>query len=274
MAHMSAHRFCYGSDAQLLHLKTMNIDTLQDLVMATRRDVTMNVHFGADPSDAIDAGEYTTVLKRHLIGYVKRHLGGIFVDVDKLVHKGALIRGGKGPLQWYGLRRHRSKPVPFVAPYELPAASVTAYNNRSTEEDALNEAIRFSLSLGLGPTTVPTESHKTHPTKLHGGRSTETPDELCCPITLCLFNDPVMTQCGTTYERQAIAEWLATRKTDPMTNAPLDECCLRPNAVMKSCCDRYRQQQSTQAVKARRGHRGRRGSGRGGSHTLALTAPK
>ena len=43
-----------------------------------------------------------------------------------------------------------------------------------------------------------------------------------CPITLCELEDPVTAADGVTYERRAIAEWMARGNlTSPMTGAPL-----------------------------------------------------
>ena len=47
--------------------------------------------------------------------------------------------------------------------------------------------------------------------------SMDGPLELCCPITLLLFQDPVKTLHGQTYERAAIEDWLESKSTDPMT---------------------------------------------------------
>jgi hypothetical protein len=47
--------------------------------------------------------------------------------------------------------------------------------------------------------------------------SIDGPLELCCPITLLLFQDPVKTLHGQTYERAAIEDWLESKSTDPMT---------------------------------------------------------
>ena len=45
--------------------------------------------------------------------------------------------------------------------------------------------------------------------------------DLCCPITLELFKDPVKTIHGQTYERSAIEDWLLTKNIDPMTGESL-----------------------------------------------------
>ena len=40
------------------------------------------------------------------------------------------------------------------------------------------------------------------------------PIDLCCPITLEFFKDPVKTIHGQTYERSAIEDWLLTKNID------------------------------------------------------------
>ena len=54
------------------------------------------------------------------------------------------------------------------------------------------------------------------------------PDELCCPITLALFVDPVQTVHGQTYERTAIKDWFTTHKTDLMTGETLLTTAVHP----------------------------------------------
>ncbi|KAL2091999.1 hypothetical protein ACEWY4_011797 [Coilia grayii] len=59
------------------------------------------------------------------------------------------------------------------------------------------------------------------------------PPQLICPLTKRMFVDPVMTTYGTTYERGAIENYLKETKTDPLSSAPLDQACLRPDKHMK-----------------------------------------
>ncbi len=42
-------------------------------------------------------------------------------------------------------------------------------------------------------------------------------DQFICPITNLIFRDPVTTDDGTTYEKDAIEEWLTKNKTSPTT---------------------------------------------------------
>ena len=58
------------------------------------------------------------------------------------------------------------------------------------------------------------------------------PDEILCPITLSLFQDPVVCEDGFTYDRQAIERWLRDSGKSPMTNLPLNPRFI-PNRDMK-----------------------------------------
>jgi hypothetical protein len=51
----------------------------------------------------------------------------------------------------------------------------------------------------------------------HAGRQTTVPDQYLCPITCEVMNDPVIAEDGQTYEREAIATWVAGHGTSPMT---------------------------------------------------------
>jgi tetratricopeptide (TPR) repeat protein len=47
-------------------------------------------------------------------------------------------------------------------------------------------------------------------------------NNIVCPITKCLFMDPVIAKDGNTYERFAIEEWLNAHSRSPMTNQNID----------------------------------------------------
>ena len=99
----------------------------------------------------------------------------------------------------------------------------------------------------------------------------EAPDELCCPITLALFVDPVQTVRGQTYERAAIEDWFTTHKTDPMTGETLITTTVYPDSVMKMMCDRQRAapKQSSRDTVGRPAVSGAGRGGRGGRATDA-----
>lgn len=68
---------------------------------------------------------------------------------------------------------------------------------------------------------------------------TNIPDNLVCPITNELMKDPVITNGGQTYERNAIEEWMKRKKTDPLTRDPIT--CLIPNVSIRQMCQEYRE---------------------------------
>ena len=54
-----------------------------------------------------------------------------------------------------------------------------------------------------------------------------------CPITGEVFEDPVVTSDGHTYESAAIAEWFLYRQISPLTNMRLASTQLLPNHALK-----------------------------------------
>ena len=58
-------------------------------------------------------------------------------------------------------------------------------------------------------------------------------DPFECPILLTQMRDPVVAADGHTYERAAIADWLAIRRTSPMTGEPLPHAELVPNVLLR-----------------------------------------
>ncbi|KAJ8613487.1 hypothetical protein CTAYLR_002150 [Chrysophaeum taylorii] len=58
-------------------------------------------------------------------------------------------------------------------------------------------------------------------------------EEVTCPITLAQFVDPVVADDGYTYEREAIARWLATHDTSPQTREPMGKD-LVPNQTLRA----------------------------------------
>jgi hypothetical protein len=69
--------------------------------------------------------------------------------------------------------------------------------------------------------------------------STTIPNEFCCPITRSLMKDPVLMRDGQTYEREAIAAFLARNPTSPMTRAPISMSDALPNRALKDAIDRF-----------------------------------
>eukprot|EP00666_Eupelagonemidae_sp_cell4sb_P007209 gene7209-5255_t len=257
MADTPVRDFCYGTPYQMEALSSKRVDTLKDLLCATRRDVDVNMRHESNPPPNVNAS--LLVYKRHVIGYAARHLNKVFIDFDALAltRDRALTVGGAWPNQWYGLRhvRHsyaaaRYEPVEQQQSAPAPAPIVVSdYNRDQSEEDAFNEALRQSLaSVPASPVlksdTTPAPS-LTYPLKMTTEATDNTPIELCCPITLCLFEDPVMTIHHTTNERAAISDWLSNKKTDPIFGTPLLVTTLFPNIDVKLQCDNYRSRMQT-----------------------------
>lgn len=72
-----------------------------------------------------------------------------------------------------------------------------------------------------------------------------TPDELMCPITYSLFQDPVLNLAGHVYERKAILNYWMSRPSngpllDPMSQTVLAQATLTPVFVLKSKSEEYR----------------------------------
>jgi len=63
--------------------------------------------------------------------------------------------------------------------------------------------------------------------------------DLKCPITGEFMLDPVSVENGSTYERQAITEWLMKSDLDPLTNAKLSNKNLSSNKIIRRLIDEY-----------------------------------
>ncbi|XP_017403057.1 WD repeat, SAM and U-box domain-containing protein 1 isoform X3 [Cebus imitator] len=70
--------------------------------------------------------------------------------------------------------------------------------------------------------------------------SSEIPDEFICPITRELMKDPVIASDGYSYEKEAMENWIRTKKrTSPMTNLVLPSVVLTPNRTLKMAINRW-----------------------------------
>lgn len=68
------------------------------------------------------------------------------------------------------------------------------------------------------------------------------PTEFLCPITQDLMSDPVVCADGHSYERSAIAAWLAGgHATSPLTGARLPSAALTPNYALRSIIRDWRE---------------------------------
>ena len=58
------------------------------------------------------------------------------------------------------------------------------------------------------------------------------PEDFLCPISYEIMFDPVITECGMTYERKNIEKWLIEHKTDPLTNREITTS-VYPNIIFR-----------------------------------------
>lgn len=58
-------------------------------------------------------------------------------------------------------------------------------------------------------------------------------EDLYCPITGSIFLDPVITEDGFTYEKEAIEKWFTTNNRSPTTNLVINKS-LFPNRLIKT----------------------------------------
>ena len=66
------------------------------------------------------------------------------------------------------------------------------------------------------------------------------PDGLICPLSLEIYEDPVVAADGFSYERREIENWFARgNRTSPKTNEELPHTFLTPNRDLKSTCQDF-----------------------------------
>ena len=66
------------------------------------------------------------------------------------------------------------------------------------------------------------------------------PDSLVCPLSLEIYEDPVVAADGFSYERREIELWFGRgKRTSPKTNEELPHTFLTPNRDLKSTCQDF-----------------------------------
>ena len=241
----AATRFCFGTPDQLEALRAAGVDTVGSL-FARASEHGRALYDCPPPSPPRTA---VPVYKRHVMDFLRLRCRAVFFDVRKLEHETNLRLGGTYPWQWLGFpeRPRLRKPTVLVAP---PSAPSPVYVD---DARAIEAAIRASLAdMTVRPaasppmTASPSESVSSpcSSSDLSCAEDVEFPEELCCPVLLVPFEDPVVTALGHTYERRAIEDWLFVRghTTDPVTGTQLDSKELLPDVAMRIRCDRLRRQ--------------------------------
>lgn len=76
----------------------------------------------------------------------------------------------------------------------------------------------------------------------------EDPPDLVCPVTHCLFTDPVINAAGQVYEREAIERALRTKLVDPITGVPLPSAATTTVWLLRSKALAYRERTAQACV--------------------------
>ncbi|CAM9614810.1 unnamed protein product [Phaeothamnion confervicola] len=73
----------------------------------------------------------------------------------------------------------------------------------------------------------------------HDQRTQSLPEDYLCPITGDIMRDPVFTEDGHSYEREAIEDWLSEHNTSPKTNLQLQGKRLAPNHSLRNAIQAF-----------------------------------
>jgi len=121
---------------------------------------------------------------------------------------------------------------------------------RKKKRGEIKDVNRLIEDVFAAPDEEPQTSSITSAVKPADTKSTsdpgEPPDDLTCPLSLELFEDPVITDDGHTYERSNIEDWFRRTSTSPKTNLTLKSLRLRPNHVVKSIVSAWKKGELSQ----------------------------
>ena len=185
---MPVTAFCYGNAEQLDCLARLNIKTMEDMWR----------YIAASTPPVEDENLQLVIHKRHVIGLCTHRCKKLFFDFDKLYRERGVVVGGEWPNQWIALRTPRSTQKQRVV--ELPPERAAPPPIYVDDEAAIAEAIRQSFAMmPPSPQIKSTLGAREVPKLKEITKSMDGPVELCCPITLQLFHDPVKTLHGQTY---------------------------------------------------------------------------
>ena len=70
-------------------------------------------------------------------------------------------------------------------------------------------------------------------------RVREVPDYFICPISLCIFTDPVITPSGRSYERTSIIQHMKHNPFEPLTREPLIASKVFDNLALRDACEEF-----------------------------------
>ena len=109
------------------------------------------------------------------------------------------------------------------------------------EKDSILRKLKTQKSLKTKIVDIVNDNHYLRVNSLTVFNEKEKEEELKCPITQTIMNEPVITPYGTTYEKTAIIDWIKKNKTDFKTNKFLNEDMLIPNYILKVAIKNYKE---------------------------------
>lgn len=150
---------------------------------------------------------------RQLISIYKKHLNDLQNLLDTLNYN-------------YNHGVHEKKIVEYRQNDNQRNNSVTSFKSSNSSRLSLSNSVRSSFS---NPSSTLDDS--------------DAPDHLLDPISFQLFNEPVVTPSGITYEKSNLLNHISQKgKYDPLTRTPLKENQLYPNLIAKDAVNQYLQQ--------------------------------
>ena len=113
------------------------------------------------------------------------------------------------------------------AAYDASAAESTRANATSSTYQHMRQTLLHEAD--ADSEAAPADAKASHP------------QHLTCPITMDLFDDPVTTKYGHTYERAAITSHLGRSSADPLTKQPLALNDIFPAFAIRDAVAQYKQ---------------------------------
>ena len=131
-----------------------------------------------------------------------------------------------------------------IGEHEREITSLQEENERLQED---NEFLRDGAAVAKENERVQEENARLRAESAKSTKLVEDlEDILCCPISLQLLSDPVVSRVGQTYEREHIEKWLKHISTCPLTRHPLKSEDLAPNLALAQVANAFRAYQDRQ----------------------------
>ena len=239
-----------GRSEDFHRLRMYEIDTLQQLFHAIDK---------VGRKDRPHVPNYHVHYCKDIFQFLGKISKSLTLDIPRLKDHKLITFGGKRPDDWYGLKEMGYNPNPKQTTLTIPSRilphthyqNLMRINGSTSEEVALKTAMKESLK---------GDKEKESKNEYNPPVIDDFPTELCCPLSLNAFKDPVKTSTGQTYERKDIEDWFTRDLRDPLTNE-LTDGVLVEDTYMKMKIQAFLYPSS----RSGRGGRGRgRGIGRGG----------